>query len=41
MAAVFSLLAGRGIEIRAASFAQPSLDDVFLQETGRPLRDAA
>jgi len=40
MAAVFSLLAGRGIGIRAASFAQPSLDDVFLRETGRSLRDA-
>jgi hypothetical protein len=40
MAAVFSLMAGRGIGIRAASLAQPSLDDVFLRETGRSLRDA-
>jgi ABC-2 type transport system ATP-binding protein len=40
MAAVFSLLAGRGIGIRGASLAQPSLDDVFLRETGRSLRDA-
>jgi hypothetical protein len=40
MAAVFSLLAARGIGIRAASLAQPSLDDVFLHETGRSLRDA-
>jgi len=40
MAAVFGLLAGRGIGIRAASLAQPSLDDVFLRETGRSLRDA-
>ena len=40
MAAAFGLLAARGIEIRAASLAQPSLDDVFLHETGRSLRDA-
>jgi ABC-2 type transport system ATP-binding protein len=40
MAAVFGLLAGRGIETRSASLAQPSLDDVFLRETGRSLRDA-
>jgi ABC-2 type transport system ATP-binding protein len=39
MAAVFGLLADRGIGTRAASFAQPSLDDVFLRETGRSLRD--
>jgi ABC-2 type transport system ATP-binding protein len=40
MAAVFGLLAERGIATRAASLAQPSLDDVFLHETGRSLRDA-
>jgi ABC-2 type transport system ATP-binding protein len=40
MAAVFGLLAGRGIEVRSVSLAQPSLDDVFLRETGRSLRDA-
>jgi ABC-2 type transport system permease protein len=39
MAAVFGLLADRGIGTRAASLAQPSLDDVFLHETGRSLRD--
>jgi ABC-2 type transport system ATP-binding protein len=39
MAAVFGLLAGRGVGTRAASLAQPSLDDVFLHETGRSLRD--
>ena len=39
MAAVFGLLADRGIGTRAASVAQPSLDDVFLHETGRSLRD--
>lgn len=41
MAAVFEFLASRGIEARAASLAQPSLDDVFLRETGRSLRDTA
>jgi ABC-2 type transport system ATP-binding protein len=40
MAAVFGLLADRGVGTRAASLAQPSLDDVFLHETGRSLRDA-
>jgi ABC-2 type transport system ATP-binding protein len=40
MAAVFSMLAEKGIDVRAASLAQPSLDDVFLHETGRSLRDA-
>ncbi len=41
MAAVFGMLADRGIDILAASLAQPSLDDVFLSQTGRSLRDAA
>ena len=41
MAAVFGLLAARGIRLHGASVAEPSLDDVFLQETGRSLRDAA
>jgi ABC-2 type transport system ATP-binding protein len=40
MAAAFSLLADRGIGVRSAALAQPSLDDVFLHETGRSLRDA-
>jgi ABC-2 type transport system ATP-binding protein len=40
MAAVFSTLADKGIAVGAASLAQPSLDDVFLHETGRSLRDA-
>ena len=39
MAAVFGVLAARGIPTRAASVARPSLDDVFLRETGRSLRD--
>src|SRR5580693_995933 len=39
MAAIFGVLAARGIPTRAASVARPSLDDVFLRETGRSLRD--
>jgi ABC-2 type transport system ATP-binding protein len=39
MAAVFGVLAARGIPTKAASVARPSLDDVFLRETGRSLRD--
>jgi ABC-2 type transport system ATP-binding protein len=41
MAAAFDLLAVRGVEVRSASVAQPSLDDVFLRETGRSLRDGS
>jgi len=33
------VLAARGIPTRAAAVARPSLDDVFLRETGRSLRD--
>jgi len=40
MAAVFGALAERGVPTRAASVARPTLDDVFLRETGRSLRDA-
>jgi len=39
MAAVFGVLAALGVPTRAASIARPSLDDVFLAETGRSLRD--
>ncbi|HSZ40282.1 MAG TPA: ATP-binding cassette domain-containing protein [Trebonia sp.] len=39
MAAVFAVLAERGIGTRGAALARPSLDDVFLRETGRSLRD--
>jgi ABC-2 type transport system ATP-binding protein len=39
MAAVFGLLAGRGTAVLGASVARPSLDDVFLNETGTTLRD--
>ncbi|MGH3279575.1 MAG: ATP-binding cassette domain-containing protein, partial [Trebonia sp.] len=40
MAVVFGALASRGVVTRAASAARPTLDDVFLRETGRSLRDA-
>jgi ABC-2 type transport system ATP-binding protein len=40
MAEVLAALNAAGIGIRAASLAEPSLDDVFLIETGRSLRDA-
>jgi ABC-2 type transport system ATP-binding protein len=40
LAAVFDALASRGVPTRAASVARPTLDDVFLRETGRSLRDA-
>jgi hypothetical protein len=39
MAAVFVLLAARGIGVLDISVGRPSLDDVFLRETGRSLRD--
>jgi ABC-2 type transport system ATP-binding protein len=39
MAAVFNLLAARGIGVLDAEVGRPSLDDVFLRETGRSLRD--
>ena len=40
MAAVIALLGARGFGLRTASVGRPSLDDVFLRETGRSLRDA-
>jgi ABC-2 type transport system ATP-binding protein len=36
---VFAVLEAQGVPTRAASVARPSLDDVFLRETGRSLRD--
>jgi ABC-2 type transport system ATP-binding protein len=39
MAAAFGLLAARGVAVLDVSVARPSLDDVFLNETGRTLRD--
>ena len=40
MAAVFGVLAECRVNVLAASVGRPSLDDVFLRETGRSLRDA-
>jgi ABC-2 type transport system ATP-binding protein len=39
MAAACGLLAARGIEVADVSVARPTLDDVFLNETGKTLRD--
>jgi ABC-2 type transport system ATP-binding protein len=39
MATAFGLLAVRGIGVLDISVGRPSLDDVFLRETGRSLRD--
>jgi len=40
LAAVFGALAGHRLNVLAVSVGRPSLDDVFLRETGRSLRDA-
>ena len=37
---LFSLLEARRTKVGSASLSQPSLDDVFLKQTGRSLRDA-
>jgi ABC-2 type transport system ATP-binding protein len=37
---IFSLLEGRKVDIETMSLSEPSLDDVFLRQTGRSLRDA-
>jgi ABC-2 type transport system ATP-binding protein len=37
---IFDLLKAKQIELETVSLSQPSLDDVFLQQTGRSLRDA-
>jgi ABC-2 type transport system ATP-binding protein len=41
MPAILRLLDGAGLELREMSFARPSLDDVFLRQTGRSLRETA
>jgi ABC-2 type transport system ATP-binding protein len=38
---IFSLLEGRKVSVETMSLSEPSLDDVFLRQTGRSLRDAA
>ena len=37
---IATLIHSRGIPLRSIALAQPSLDDVFLHQTGRSLRDA-
>jgi ABC-2 type transport system ATP-binding protein len=39
MVAVFGVLAAQNVPIRSVAVGRPSLDDVFLRETGRSLRD--
>jgi ABC-2 type transport system ATP-binding protein len=41
MPAILRLLDGAGLELATLSLARPSLDDVFLRQTGRSLREAA
>jgi ABC-2 type transport system ATP-binding protein len=41
MPAIMRLLDGAGLPPMSLAFTRPSLDDVFLQQTGRSLRDAA
>jgi ABC-2 type transport system ATP-binding protein len=36
---IFTLLEAQGVSIESISLSRPSLDDVFLRETGRSLRD--
>ncbi|MDU6266145.1 MAG: ATP-binding cassette domain-containing protein [Anaerocolumna aminovalerica] len=39
MPKIFNVLKGRGVELESVSLSQPSLDDVFLKQTGKSLRD--
>jgi ABC-2 type transport system ATP-binding protein len=39
--AILRLLDGAGLSVRTVALARPSLDDVFLRQTGRSLREAA
>ena len=41
MPAIFRLLSEAGIAVQSAAISRPSLDDVFLLQTGRSLREAA
>ncbi len=41
MPAILRLLDGAGLELREISLTRPSLDDVFLRQTGRSLREVA
>ena len=37
---ILRLLDGQGVGIRSVQLSEPTLDDVFLRQTGRSLRDA-
>ncbi|MNO90136.1 Daunorubicin/doxorubicin resistance ATP-binding protein DrrA [compost metagenome] len=39
MPKIFNILKAKGVELDSVSLAQPSLDDVFLKQTGKSLRD--
>jgi ABC-2 type transport system ATP-binding protein len=39
--AILRIIDGAGLELRAIALTRPSLDDVFLRQTGRSLREAA
>ncbi len=41
MPAILRLLDGAGLELKTLSLSRPSLDDVFLRQTGRSLREQA
>ena len=41
MPAILRVLDGAGIELKSLSLSRPSLDDVFLRQTGRSLREQA
>jgi len=41
MPAILRLLDGAGLELKTISLTRPSLDDVFLRQTGRSLREVA
>ena len=41
MPAILRLLDGAGLELRTIALTRPSLDDVFLRQTGRSLREEA
>jgi ABC-2 type transport system ATP-binding protein len=41
MPAILRILDGAGLELRTIALTRPSLDDVFLRQTGRSLREQA
>jgi len=41
MPAILRVLDGAGLELQTIALTRPSLDDVFLRQTGRSLRETA